>query len=202
MCVLRLRARACHTYTRACAPQRIPTQVELGLITCKVVRPHATSSVCSTVRFKTQVCIYRVVVPSPPYSRLGKLERPSSRISRHLGGQVTQETSLRPRGPGPPSPPRLLNEQVLKRKLRRSLSRVISHQVDQDHRQGVENPLLLILSHLDYLWKVVLQVISRKGCWLKGGLDTDLFETIPLKPSFSNDYVAHASRCAATSEFK
>ena len=92
---------------------------------------------------------YYSVVPPLANSRLGKLERPSSRISCCSGDQVTQGRPLRPRVPGPPSSPKLLNEQVLKRKLRCSLSRVISFQVDWNHQQGVEDPLKLILLYLE-----------------------------------------------------
>ena len=208
MCVLRSCARM-YEYTRVSCPAAIPFEFETlelcGPSRLSAVRLHAsTLCACSAVRVKTQVYTYCVVVvPPPPNSRLGKLKRPSSRISCCLGDQVTQGDSSRPRVPGPPNSPRLLNEQVLKRKLRRSLSRVISTQVDWRHQHGINTRLLCPIYPDRHRWK--------------GGLDIDVFETIPPKPFsylwkvvlqvisrklFSNDYVAHAFRCAATSEFK
>ena len=92
---------------------------------------------------------YYSVVPLPANYRLGLLERPSSRISYCLGDQVTQGRPLRPRVPGPPSSLKLLNEQVLERKLRHLLSRVISFQIGWSHHQGVDNPLVLVLLYLE-----------------------------------------------------
>ena len=98
---------------------------------------------CSPFAPKTKVYVCLSYLPPPPRTRLNRLERPSLRISYCLGDQVTQDSSPRPRAPGPPSLPKLLNEQALERKLHRLLSGVLSAQAGRTHRQRFNCPLKL-----------------------------------------------------------
>ena len=110
--------------------------------------PSGTIDLFGTVRWLRKTAVFVCSYLSPPKLpriRLNRLERPSLRISHCLGDQVTQDSSPRPRAPGPPSPSRLLNEQSVERKLHRLLSGVISALAGWTHRQRINRPLKLSL---------------------------------------------------------
>ena len=184
------------TYTHV-YPQRI-IEFEFPELASSAFGSGAARTVCRarSLGVKTQVYTYYSVVPPLPNNRLGLLERSSSRISHRSGDQVTQGCPPRPRVPGPPSSPRLLNEQAPERKLRRSLPRVISFQIGWNHRQGANTPLGLIPPYLAIAVESRSTGYQPKGWWLKGGLVTDVTETIPPKPCSQRQCRARHGLCA------